>query len=215
MTARFRSVVLDVDSTVCAIEGIDWLATRRSPALAAEVAALTDRAMDGAIALDHVYGERLALIRPTRDDLAALAAEYTRTVLPGVAAAVAGLRSAGVAMALVSGGLRPAILPMARELGFQDGDVHAVDITLDADGVYAGYDTSSPLATQSGKPTVVSALALPRPALAVGDGSTDLALAAVVDVFAAFTAVVRREAVVSGAALELTSFPQLLSLVLP
>jgi len=57
VTPRFRSVVLDVDSTLCAIEGIDWLARRRGPAVAAQVAALTDRAMDGAIALDQVYGE--------------------------------------------------------------------------------------------------------------------------------------------------------------
>jgi len=214
VTPRFRSVVLDVDSTLCAIEGIDWLARRRGPAVAAQVAALTDRAMDGAIALDQVYGERLALIRPGRDDIAAVAAEYVRTVLPDAATVVGHLRAAGVTLVLVSGGLRQGILPMARELGFRDADVHAVDVRLDTDGAYAGFDAASPLATQAGKPVVVGALALPRPSLAVGDGSTDLALAGTVDVFAAFTGVVRREAVAHGAACELTSFAQLLSFVL-
>src|SRR5256885_1856721 len=31
MIPRFRTVLLDVDSTVAALEGIDWLATKRGP----------------------------------------------------------------------------------------------------------------------------------------------------------------------------------------
>ena len=67
---RFRTVLIDVDSTLAGVEGIDWLAERRGPDAAAAVAAMTDRAMQGEIALDAVYGERLALVRPGRDDLA-------------------------------------------------------------------------------------------------------------------------------------------------
>ena len=169
--------------------------------------------MQGLIPLDAVYGERLARIRPTRDDVAALAAAYAGALSPGAADAVRRLRAAGVALVLVSGGLREAILPVALQLGFAAGDVHAVAVTFDEAGAYAGYDRASPLATQAGKRAVAESLALPRPALAVGDGSTDAAMRPAVDAFAAFTGFVRREPVVRAADLELASFDELVELV--
>jgi phosphoserine phosphatase len=206
-------VILDVDSTLCGIEGVDWLAARRGPEMAARVVALTEQAMQGLIPLDAVYGERLALIRPSRDDVAALAAAYVGALSRGAADALRRLRAAGLAVVLVSGGLREAILPVALQLGFIAGDVHAVGVAFDGAGAYAGYDRASPLATQAGKRTLVESLALPRPALAVGDGSTDAALRPAVDAFAAFTGFVRREPVVRAADIELSSFDELVELV--
>ena len=86
-TPRFASVILDVDSTVAGIEGIDWLAERRGADVAARVVAMTDQAMRGELALDAVYGERLALIRPTREEIDALAQAYRAAVAPGAIAA--------------------------------------------------------------------------------------------------------------------------------
>ena len=68
MTA-YRTVVLDVDSTVSAIEGIDWLASRRDAVVAETVAALTTAAMEAKVPIDEVYGRRLEIIRPTRDEI--------------------------------------------------------------------------------------------------------------------------------------------------
>lgn len=217
---RFRTVLLDVDSTLCGVEGIDWLAARRGPDAAATVAALTDRAMQGDVALDAVYGERLATVRPGRDDLAALAAAYAAAIAPGAAAAIARLRAAGVRLALVSGGLRQAILPAVRPLGFAYQDVHAVDVVLDMGGAYFAYDAGSPLATQGGKAAVARTLladgALPRPALAVGDGSTDVAMrgAGLCDALAAFTGFARRDAVVAAADHVVDSFDAVVAVVL-
>jgi phosphoserine phosphatase len=211
---QFASVVLDVDSTVSAIEGIDWLAARRGPELAREVTAMTDRAMRGEIALDAVYGDRLALIQPTRAEVDALAEAYLATVAPGAGGVIGRLLGAGVRVVLVSGGLREAILPTARALNLADDDVHAVGVRFARDGTYAGFDERSPLATQGGKPRVVEALALPAPVLAVGDGSTDLAIRPVVQAFAAFTGFVAREPVVLGADHVIDSFARLEALVL-
>jgi phosphoserine phosphatase len=115
---------------------------------------------------------------------------------------------------VVSGGLREAILPVAQRLGIPDADVHAVAVHFTGDGDYQGYDTSSPLTTAVGKRTVVEALALPPRVLAVGDGATDLAIRPVVEVFAAFTGFVHRDAVVHDADVAVSSFDQLLDLVL-
>ena len=70
---RFASVILDVDSTLAGIEGIDVLACAAGPAAAESIARLTERARSGAIPLERVYGERLATIRPSRGAVAALA----------------------------------------------------------------------------------------------------------------------------------------------
>lgn len=211
---RFASVVLDVDSTLSSIEGIDWLAERRAPDVAAAIARLTERAMGGATPLERVYGERLALVRPTADEIAALGEAYVRQLVPGAADAVARLHGAGVVVTLVSGGIREAIAPLARRLGVPNAKLHAVSARFDPSGAYAGWDEASPLATADGKRTVVAALALPRPSLAVGDGATDLAMRPAVDAFAAITAVVRREPVARAADHVLDSFDALTRLVL-
>lgn len=213
--ARFASVILDVDSTLAGIEGIDVLACAAGPSVAESIARLTERAMSGAIPLERVYGERLATIRPSREAVAALAEAYRRAVAPGAASVIAELRAAGVRLALVSGGLREAIVAPARELGFDDSEVRAVSIHFAADGSYAGFDDRSPLATQHGKVDAARELALPRPVLAVGDGATDLAMRPAVDAFAAFVGFARRETVVAEADYVLESFDALRALVLP
>jgi phosphoserine phosphatase len=213
-TPRFSAIVLDVDSTLTGIEGIDWLAARRGAEVADRVATLTDRAMRGEIALDSVYGERLALVRPSLADVAALAEAYARAVAPGAAEALARLRAAGRTVVLVSGGLREAIVPFAATVGIMPADVHAVAVRFDQSGGYAGFDAASPLTTQTGKLTVAARLGLPRPALAVGDGATDAAMRPAVDAFAAFTGFVRRDPVVGAADHAVSSFSQLTELVL-
>lgn len=211
---RYRSVVLDVDSTLAGIEGIDWLAARRGAAAVRAVAALTDRAMAGEIALEAVYGERLALVRPSRADVAALADAYVTALAPGAAEAIAQLRAAGVELGVVSGGLRDAILPLAVRLGIPAARVRAVELRFDASGAYADYERDSPLATQQGKHAAVASLALPTPVLGVGDGATDLAMRPAVAAVAAFTGFVRREPVVQGADFVLDSFAGLVRHVL-
>jgi phosphoserine phosphatase len=210
----FASVVLDVDSTLCGVEGIDWLAGLRGSDVGAQVTALTDRAMRGRVALDAVYGERLAIVQPSRAEVEMLAGLYASALAPGAARVVRRLRDAGRRVVLVSGGVREAILPVAQRLGIADADVHAVSLHFTADGDYEGYDATSPLTTALGKRSVVEALALPPRVLAVGDGATDLAIRPVVEAFAAFTGFVRRDAVVQDADVIVTSFDQLQDLVL-
>ncbi|MEO8623716.1 MAG: haloacid dehalogenase-like hydrolase, partial [bacterium] len=167
----------------------------------------------GEIALEAVYGERLGLVRPGRDDVAALAQAYVASIAPGAEGAIARMRLAGMRVVMVSGGIREAILPVAQFLGIADEDVNAVSVQFHDDGTYAGFDTASPLATAGGKRGVAVSLALPARVLAVGDGATDLAMRPAVDAFAAFTGFVRRESVVAAADRVIESFDQLVELV--
>lgn len=210
----YQSVVLDVDSTLCNVEGVDWLAQLRGADVARQSANLTDRAMKGEIPLEAVYAERLDLIRPTRDEIDQLARVYVEKVAMGAAKTIRALKDAGVRVVLVSGGLRRAIWPVARSVGIGHADLNAVDVQWDHSGTYQGFDRASPLTTQTGKVDVVRSLNLPRPILAVGDGATDAAMRPAVDCFGAFTAFQRREAVVVAADREILDFSELRDLVL-
>jgi phosphoserine phosphatase len=210
----FASIILDVDSTLCGIEGIDWLSELRGHAVGAEVTALTDHAMRGEIALDSVYGARLALVQPSKSEIAALADAYAAALAPHAAMTILRLRAAGRRVVLVSGGVREAILPVATRLGIVDRDVHAVAVRFDANGRYVDFDATSPLTTAAGKRAVAESLALPRRVLAMGDGATDLAMRPAVDAFAAFTGFVRRDFICDQADTILNSFDQLVELVL-
>ena len=211
---QFASVILDVDSTLCGVEGIDWLAQRRGKNIAELCAQLTERAMNGELPLESVYGERLSIIQPTLREIAALSQEYRRTLATGAKSAISRMRVAGVEVVLVSGGIRRAIEPLVMELGLARDDLFAVELRWDAAGEYVGYDTESPLTRQYGKLEVVRGLSLVPPKLAVGDGATDLAMRETVDAFAAYTGFVRRDGVVESADFVLGSFTELLKRVL-
>jgi phosphoserine phosphatase len=218
---KFASVVLDVDSTLTEVEGIEWLAERRSADVARRVREMTHRAMAGTTPLEDVYGERLALVRPGRDDVAALADAYSRATTAGALEAIEALRHAGVRVLVVSGGVREAVIPFARSLGVEEADVHAVSIRFDVSGRYSSFDSGSPLTRRGGKATVVLRTALAAPVLAVGDGGTDAELKTMVvggtraaDAFAAFVGHSARPPVVAVADYVIHRFMDLVPLVL-
>jgi phosphoserine phosphatase len=194
---RVAAVVFDCDSTLSAIEGIDELADAQRE----EIAELTAAAMRGDVPLEAVYGRRLELIRPTRERVERLAEQYVAGLVPDAAAAVAALRSEGIAVRILSGGLRPAVLAVAAALHVDARDVSAVDIMFDDGGAYRAFDERSPLARSHGKREIVAhwrnevAGAL----MMVGDGATDLEASDSADVFVAYAGVVAREAVMAEA----------------
>jgi phosphoserine phosphatase len=212
--AAFASIVLDVDSTVSGVEGFEWLASRRNDDVAREVALLTSQANDGMRPFEDVYERRLKAIVPSEAEVEELARYYERRLAPGAAEAITTLRESGVRTVLVSGGIRQAVIPLGYRLGFTAAEVFAVRLEFDDAGAYTGFDHQSPLTTTTGKATVVQRLYLPRPVLVVGDGATDLAARPAADAFAAFTGFAYRPGVVRAADHELSSFEQLVRLVL-
>jgi phosphoserine phosphatase len=213
LKGAFRSIVLDVDSTLCGIEGIDWLADRRGPSVAAVVTSLTDRAMRGEIALENVYARRLEMVRPDTADIGDLSRAYIAALAPDAEAAIHNWLRSGKRVVLVSGGIRSALLPLALRLAIPESDVHAVKIHHANSGEYAGYDTSSPLSVATGKRDVIAGLNLEPPILAVGDGSTDLLMRETANCFVAFTGFATRQPVIERADAVVDSFEELARLV--
>jgi len=211
----YAGVAFDCDSTLSTIEGIEELAriSLKGGPRNDELRDLTRRAMDGELPLEEVYGRRLAIVRPSRADLELAGRRYVETALPGGRELVAALRALGKRVWIVSGGLLPPVRALAEHLGVPPCDVRAVDVKLDADGAYAGFDEASPLARAGGKPIVLRELAASLPSDAehgrrialVGDGATDLEAAPVLARFVAFGGVERRESVFAEAAARSTA----------
>jgi phosphoserine phosphatase len=212
--SKYNSVVFDVDSTLSGIEGIDWLAALRGPEMEAWSSSLTERAMKGELPIEAVYAERMKAVRPSSHDIDALGREYVDRIAPGAKTTLTELRRHGIDLVMVSGGLREAIIPLARELGVPERSLHAVSIYFESSGEYAGFEDTSLLTQQQGKRITVQAMRLKGPTLAVGDGMTDCEMKPVVSNFAAYTGFTRREPVVERADFVVNSFAQLRDLIL-
>ena len=211
---RFNSIIFDVDSTLSGLEGIDWLAAQRGPEVAAWSVGLTEKAMQGEIPIEAVYSERMRMVKPTLSEIQELGKVYVEKMATGAVETIAELRAQDVEVIIVSGGLREAILPLARELGVDEKKLYAVSVFFGEHGEYAGFDDASLLTRQTGKRTTVGQMRLKGPILAVGDGMTDLEMKSVVQGFVAFTGFTRREAVVSQADYVIENFDQLRDLIL-
>ncbi len=169
----FEVVCFDCDSTLSRVEGIDELARRSG--LFEEVAALTDAAMNGELALEAVYGRRLDLIKPDKAAIDWLAQLYIDEMVEGVVETVSTLLASGKHIHIISGGLRQAILPLAARLGIAEAQVHAVDVLFDDAGQYVDFARQSPLAVSGGKARICRRLRMHHSLLVmIGDGKTDL-----------------------------------------
>jgi len=166
-------VCFDCDSTLSKIEGIDELGRRSG--LFDQLVALTNAAMNGELALEDIYGKRLELIKPDKEQMDSLADLYISEMVEGVEEVFSTLLAQGKQVHIISGGIRQAILPLAAKLGLPVENVHAVDVLFNADGSYLNFDQQSPLAKTGGKAVICKQIQLAGQTMAmIGDGKTDL-----------------------------------------
>jgi len=187
---KYRFLFFDVDSTLVTIEGIDVLAGGN-----AEIARLTEAAMNGEVPLDEVYARRLELIRPSRAAVEQLAQTYLASIVDGAEEIVRTLRERGHVIHLVTAGIEQAIVPLAERLGI--GNVHAVKLFFDDGGNYRDFDRRSLLTRAGGKELVVRAVRARSKggAAMIGDGASDLEAKPAVDLFIGFGGVHARRVV--------------------
>jgi phosphoserine phosphatase len=166
-------VLFDCDSTLSSLEGIDELA--KQTGVYEQLAPLTQAAMEGEIKLDEIYKQRLEIIQPDKQAIEWLAQRYIDTLVADANIVIAELQKANKIIHIISGGLRQAILPLAKKLNIAEINVHAVDIYFDSNGTYSGFDEQSPLAQSGGKALVSQKIiGESGKAVLIGDGVTDL-----------------------------------------
>jgi phosphoserine phosphatase len=209
-----KLICFDCDSTLSSVEGIDELARLRGPEIFRQVEALTEDAMNGKIRIEEIFGLRLAAIRPTLEDAAAVGRRYLESVEPTAKDTVAALSSAGWTCLIISGGFRQAIRPLADFLGIER--IEAVDLFFAADGSYRDYDAAYPSTRSGGKVDIINRLReefRPEKVVMVGDGVSDLETAPVVDLFVGFGGFATRQKVKREAAAFITSLAAVPALV--
>ncbi|MCX6790679.1 MAG: HAD-IB family phosphatase, partial [Candidatus Gribaldobacteria bacterium] len=180
----------DCDSTLTAMEGIDWLAQNKGCSDKVEV--LTAQAMGGKIKFEEVFARRLALIQPTLQDLELLAERYIANQLKDVASVIEKLQSLGKNVFIVSGGYSLAVKHLAQNLNIPAENVFAVDLFFNPNGNYLGFDDKNPLTRSGGKKTVIEKIVTTGSTIFVGDGFTDLEAKNAVDLFIGFGGVIIR-----------------------
>jgi phosphoserine phosphatase len=194
----FDIICFDCDSTLSQIEGIDELG--RYVNKFDEMAALTNAAMNGELALEDVYGKRLDLIKPDQSQMAWLADLYIAEMVDGVEMVFNSLLEQGKQVHIISGGIRQAILPLAKKLDIPAAQVHAVDVLFNEDGSFKAFDQQSPLAKTGGKAVICKQININNAAMAmIGDGKTDLEAKQAGAKVIGFGGVMRRDIVVEQA----------------
>ncbi len=205
-----KLLLLDCDSTLSSIEGVDELGRLRGPEAFKAVEDMTNAAMDGGTPMEAVFAKRLDLIKPTKAELESLGARYVATVEPTARTALDAVRVAGWKIAIVSGGFTQAILPLAAFLGIDR--VEAVTLRFGPDGAYAGFDETCPTCRSRGKNAVARRLRQEYGAttvVMVGDGASDLEVKGDADRVIGFGRYAVRPKVKAGADAFITSLDQL------
>lgn len=182
-----KLIVFDCDSTLSSIEGIDELARVKGPEIFQEVEALTHAAMNGEVPLDEVFSRRLEIIRPDQSTCDQVAKLYIETVEPTANTTLDILRAKGWTPAILSGGFKRLIAPLAQHLDIQI--IEAVPLNLDNNGNYVSFDASYPTTYNGGKPEIIRQLKQtyqPERIVMVGDGVSDLETKDEVDLFVGF-----------------------------
>lgn len=170
-----RLVVFDMDSTLITQEVIDMLAEAVTSDVAAKVADITHRAMQGELQFDEAFRERVRLLTglPATlfDDLRA-----RLNVTNGVPALLRALRRLGARTAVLSGGFQPLTGWLASQLHINYA--YANNVIIGDDGRLTGEVTGA-IVGRERKCELLKMIAAEegidtRQVIAVGDGANDL-----------------------------------------
>jgi hypothetical protein len=142
-TRRPEAVILQVDSTVSAVDGLEWLTSRRGSDMGHRLAALGREAAEQRWGWADLTRARLKHLRPRRAEINELGAAYLAALTPGVVETVAALRRANIAIALASDLAAEALFGVATALGVSPNELYAPRLRFDAIGAFIGCDLNT------------------------------------------------------------------------
>lgn len=179
-------VVLDVDSTLIEQEVIDLLADRVG--CQAQVAAITEQAMAGALDFAASLRERVALLAGLPQQVLGEVSQQI-SLTPGAATLVSTLKAAGHRVVLASGGFTAIIAPLAQQLGVDAVAANRFQISA---GMLSGQ-VEGAIVDRAAKAAVVRESAqrwdiASAHTVAIGDGANDAGMLAAAGTGIAFCA---------------------------
>lgn len=170
---RKKLLVADMDSTMINEECIDELAD--AVGIKAQVAEITERAMNGELDFEAALKTRVALIKGLELKTIEEIRRERITLAPGGRALVQTMKAYGAYTSLVSGGFSFFADYFAKRIGFDEATAN----TLEFDGEVLAGTVASPIVDKDTKLRRLLALAEERgipiaETMAVGDGANDL-----------------------------------------
>ena len=168
-----KLIVADMDSTMITVECIDELADYAG--IKAQIADITERAMQGELDFAQALRARVALLKGLDDAVIDQCRAERVRIMPGAKALIGTMRARGARAVLVSGGFTRFADPVAADIGFDMAIANVLDI---ADGKLTGM-VHDPIVDAARKRFELGAamaqLRITREAtLAVGDGANDI-----------------------------------------
>jgi len=181
-----RLIVMDVDSTLIQGEVIEMLAEHAG--IGEEMAQATAEAMRGELDFETSIRQRVAKLAGLDASLLDVVRQDIQ-LTPGARTMIRTLKRLGYRFALVSGGFRPIIEPLAAELGIDYVAANELEIE---DGRLTGR-LSGPIVDRAGKADALRGFAadagIPiKNTVAIGDGANDLDMLAAAGLGVAFNA---------------------------
>lgn len=167
-----KLLIADMDSTMITVECIDELADYAG--IKAQIAEITERAMQGELDFAGALHERVALLKGLPDEAIDQCRAERVKIMPGAKALVRTMKARGAKTLLVSGGFTRFTGPVAEEIGFDSAVANVLEI---ADGALLGTVTT-PIVDAARKQAELEAAiegGIDRAlTLAVGDGANDI-----------------------------------------
>jgi phosphoserine phosphatase len=167
-----RVFVSDMDSTMISAECIDELADFAG--IKHQIAAITERAMQGELDFESALRERVMLLRDLSEGAIAECLATRIAPMPGAKTLVATLKAKGCRTVLVTGGFHQFADPVAEQLGFD----HVVANRLEVAGGALTGGLVGPITDSSVKKAVLlqeaALLGEGTISLATGDGANDI-----------------------------------------
>lgn len=209
------AIIFDCDGTLSKLEGINELA--KIQGVEKEVSQLTEEAMSLHGLTPDVYQQRLALVKPTYQQVVDLGNDYFNNKTPCALQVINILTRLGKTIYLISAGVNPAVKLFGEQMQIPAQNIFAVDLQFNTHGEFLDFDHQSPLIYNEGKAIIIQEIKQYHEDLIyVGDGMNDLAAQKFVKRFIGYGGVFYRENIRQAADCYLTlpSFAPLLCLTL-
>ena len=168
-----KLLISDMDSTMITVECIDELADYAG--IKSEIAAITERAMQGELDFEEALRGRVALLEGLETAAIQLCLDERVKIMPGAETLVRTMAQRGAATILVSGGFTKFTKPVAQAIGFES--FHA-NVLGEAAGLLTG-GLDGPIVDSTRKDELLQSAAQEanlslESCLAIGDGANDI-----------------------------------------
>lgn len=217
-----KYLILDFDSTISKMEGLDELAKKalkddpQREEKVEKILEITNLGMEGKISFSDSLKRRVCLISVQKDIVQETAREISEHISDSVIKNIDFFRENSQNIYIISGGFVDLIFPTAKKLGIPKENILANDFIFDENGCVCGVDQSNLMSQEGGKVKQINKLNLSKGAVMVGDGWTDCQTkeCECVEKFIAFTENVQRQKIVDHADYVANNFDEVIKIVL-